>query len=719
MMTPAGAPAPSGVARRWHAFLHGLGPIADSTPVRGGPRTVPGSDTRDRHVHLREVFVRADPERRRALDLLCVALFEFRSEGYGPGYPAELVVLSTETIRGHTTAVPAGLLALDMPLGRGGPDLRSVSLVLFAMERRPYILDLVDSIEGLWQVLDYEHDAEGSAAVGEAIVRRVDSLASTPGVRALVAGQVNSFATLPEEAANHLLVPAGARLSGVGNLRVDDDGRVVVKEPNESGAHWQEDDFVLIGFGRLLSRHLPVRSLRELRQEQELAGIGLEPGMVTDEERWTARAARTRQTARAQQIVLRAVAGDAEAAGELFRSATHEPDTGALIEGLVTRVRTPHEYWLVDAALGTPRGDWTADEDETTAQARTRLIDQLEQFLGLPAPAPDNPAFLPITTPVVVELGATLASIVQSKPAGRDFFDEVLPEMRTRIRMATGVEVPGVRMRPGEGFAPGHFQIQIDEVPVVDGDIALDSGYRLQPYPKTTGARAGEITNFDPRTGDPGAWLLVTSEDGTPSDGSGGDAHEDVLTNASYLIHRIDVALRAQLARFVGPQEVEALLDRWQARDEEGLIAETVPDRRARLRLTWLLQSLVNESVPITDMRTILGTIKDAGGIDELVRVLARRVRLALRDRLPGPREPGSRVIVPPELETALLADNWSEYPPPLEVVQWLRRTVSVRGPLISIVAAKPEARERIAVLARLEHGFIATFSIDEFGAAL
>ena len=144
-----------------------------------------------------------------------------------------------------------------------------------------------------------------------------------------------------------------------------------------------------------------------------------------------------------------------------------------------------------------------------------------------------------------------------------------------------------------------------------------------------------------------------------------------------------------------------------------------MPDRRARLRLTWLLQSLVNESVPITDMRTILGTIKDAGGIDEPVRVLARRVRLALRDRLPGPREPGARVILSPELETALLADNWSEYPPPLEVVQWLRRTVSVRGPVISIVAAKPEARERIAVLARLEHGFIATFSIDEFGAAL
>ena len=137
MMTPAGAPAPSGVARRWHAFLHGLGPIADSTPVRGGPRTVPGSDTRDRHVHLREVFVRADPERRRALDLLCVALFEFRSEGYGPGYPAELVVLSTETIRGHTTAVP-----VTMP-SHNGPPL--CGQAFSTVRKRPLILKMAIS----------------------------------------------------------------------------------------------------------------------------------------------------------------------------------------------------------------------------------------------------------------------------------------------------------------------------------------------------------------------------------------------------------------------------------------------------------------------------------------------------------------------------------------------------------------------------------------------
>ena len=464
------------------------------------------------------------------------------------------------------------------------------------------------------------------------------------------------------------------------------------------------------------SRRPEFRSLRELRQEQALASIGLEPGTVTDEESWTARAARARQAARAQQIVLRAIAGDAEAAWELFRLATHEPDPGALIEGLVTRVRTPGEFWLIDTALGTPRDDLTVGENEITSRARTLLIGQLERFLGLPAPGTNDPGYMPIATPIVVEVGNRLASIVQSKPDGRDFIEESLPEMRAAILKSTGVDVPGVRIRPNEGFAPNHFQVQIYEVPVVDGDIALDGGYRLQPYIKGTRDGAGEITNIEPRTGKPGAWLLVASDDGAPGDDGDGDAREDELTSAAYLIHRIDVTLRSQLARFAGPQEIDAILDRWRERGEERLIAETVPDRRARLRLTWLLQALVGEAVPVTDIPAIFGAVKDAGGIDKTIPVLVRRVRWALRDRLPGPREPEWRVTVPPELETAVLTGNSPEHVPPLALVQWLRHAVGVFGPVISVVATTPEARERIAVLARLEHPFVATFSVDELG---
>ena len=232
MTAATGEPAPSDTARQWHAFFHALGSIADNIPVRGGRRAVAGSDGRDEQIRLREVFIQADSERRRSLDLLCVALLERRSEGYRQDRLAEVVVLSTETVRGHTVAVPSGLLAVDLPLGRSGGDLRSASLVVFAVERRPYVLDIVDSIEGLGQVLDYEHDPEGSTAVGEAIVRRVDTLVSTPGVAVLVAGEVSRFAYLPEEDACHLLVPSGAHASEVGGLRVDDDGRVVIHGPD-------------------------------------------------------------------------------------------------------------------------------------------------------------------------------------------------------------------------------------------------------------------------------------------------------------------------------------------------------------------------------------------------------------------------------------------------------------------------------------------------------
>jgi hypothetical protein len=534
---------------------------------------------------------------------------------------------------------------------------------------------------------------------------------------------VSRLAYLPEENTYHLLVPGGGRPGEVGDLRVDDDGRLVVQGQDGSSVPWHEHDFALVGFGRLSSRRPEFRSLRELRQEQALVNIGLEPGTVTEEERWTARAARVRQAARAQQIVLRAIAGDAEAAWELFRLATHEPDADALIEGLVTRARTPREFWLIDAALASPRSDLTAGENEVTSRARTLLIGQLEQFLGLPAPAKEpshtavDPVYVPIVTPIVVEVGNSLASIIQSKPDGRDFIDESMPEMRSAILKSTGVNVPGVRIRPNENFEPNHFQVQIHEVPVVDGNVAVDGGYRWQPYTKGTEGRAGDITNFEPRTGKPGAWLLVASDVGAPGDDGDDHAREAELTNAQYLIHRIDVALRSQLMRFTGPQEIDAMLDRWQEQGVERLIAETVPDRRARLRLAWLLQALIAESVPVTDAPAILGAVKNAGGIDETMRVLVRRVRRALRDQLPGPRGPEWRVTVPPELETAALAGNSSEHLPPLAFVQWLRHLVDVLGPVISLVATTPEARERIAVLARLEHPFIATFSADELGA--
>lgn len=707
--------ASSGLTRRWHVFLDGLGSPARDLPVKGGRRVPERSGRRDHHVHLGEVFVRADPEFRRSLDLLGVAVLERASEGYEQGHLPEAVVLSTETVRSHTTAARSGLLATNLPLGRGGAELRSVALVLFAVERRPYILDTIDSLESLGQVLDYENDVEGSMAVAEAIVRRVDSLAATAGVRVVVAGQVNRFARLSDEN-HHLLVPAEVDPGELGDLRIDDDGQVVADPPGGSAAPWRERDFVLMNFGRPHTDRGQFRSLRELRQAHALADIGLEPGTVSDQESWTARAARMRQTARAQQIMRRAAAGEADAAWELFRSAADQPDPGALIDALAAHVGTPRDYWLIDATLAPHSGEGTAGESDTPARTRARLLGELEQWLGLPAPASDDPMYMPITTAVVVEVGAGLAELVQSKPDGRDLFEEVIPEMREGIRVSTGVAIPGIRVRRNENFGHGQFQVQVDEVPVVDGEVSVDAVYRVRPYEGRAGGGAGELTNIDPRTGTSGVWLLVANDEAVRDVDDGGDGQDGVLTSTGYLIHRIEVALRARLPRFIGPQEVDTLLDGWRASDDDRLVVETVPDRRAHLRLTWLLQSLVQESVGVTDWRTILTAVKAAGGLNQPTAALVREVRLALRDRLPGPRDARWRVIVPPDLEGALAADDWSEFPPPVAVVQWLRRTVSVRGPVISLVAPTPVARERLAALARLEHPFIATLSADELG---
>jgi FHIPEP family protein len=713
-MTGIAEPTSSRMSRQWHEFLRSQGPLADDVTLAGPRRSRKISDTHDEYVRLGEVFVRADPARRRTLDLLCVALIERRSEGYERPRPPEVVVLSTETIRSRTTAVPSGLRAADLLIGRGGADLRSVSLVLFAVERRPYVLNVVDSIEGLGQVIDYENDAEGSTAVGETIARRVDSLSCAPGVNIVIAAEIKRSGYVPEDP-HHLLVPAGSDTTEMRELRVDDDGRVVT-DGGSSSAPWQERDFVLVSFGRPPSRQSEVRSIRELRQEHALADVGLRPGVMTDEESWTARAARMRQTAKAQQVVARAIAGEAETARALFRSAARGPDADGFIEALAARIRTSHEYWLLDAALEVPTGDPRADED-AIARARERLVGRLEQLLGLPAPPVGDSTYLPMTTPIVVEVGYRLAEIVQSKPDGRDVFEEVIPEMKARTLAATGVALPGIRMRPNDSFAAGTFEIQIDETPLLQDAVTLDVRYRVVPYLGRPENPTGEMTNLDPHTGRSGAWLLIPEDTETAEDDAAAATGDGRLTTTAYLLHRIDVALRSQLARFLGLPEVEALLELWRSSDQAGLVAETVPDRRARLRLTWLLQSLVAESVSVSDSRAILSAVKDAGGLEQPVPALVRQVRLALRDHLPGRSDAMRRITVPPELEQAVATDASSDYSPSLVLAQWLRRTVNVHGPVICLVARTPEARERIALLARLEHPFIATLSSDELGA--
>jgi tetratricopeptide (TPR) repeat protein len=400
-----------------------------------------------------------------------------------------------------------------------------------------------------------------------------------------------------------------------------------------------------------------------------------------------------------------------------------EDDVDAAVEEVLraaerTGLRAPTEaiddYWMLDALLQDVEDESSAPSAlrDTAAATRSKLCFRLDELLQVSRDSAE--VGIPIVTPIVVEVGDGLVPIVDSNQDGGVFLYELIPAVRERIRAGTGVTVPGLRMRGDAYGAPGSYRVQVDEVEVLTGSVPLEASFTVRPA--RDGSRAGELTDVHPLTGERGLWVLAADAGGARPDGA------ETLTTAQYLLHNIELAIRAHLARFLGPQEVATLVESWLEEEAEAdLVASVLPDEDARLRLTWVLQQLVTDGVPITDWRTVLDAVREAGGITAPTQALRRAARAALRDSLAAPQTGRRPVRVPYAHEAALLGEplngdggarssNESRH----DFMRWLRETVAETGPAVTLVTHSQDARELVALLARAEDRLIMTVSENE-----
>ena len=406
-----------------------------------------------------------------------------------------------------------------------------------------------------------------------------------------------------------------------------------------------------------------------------------------------------------EEIANRASADDVGTAARLIRAALGEARSGADSSGASLIA----DYWAVDALLQAIHDDpmGTTGLRAAATTVRDELTLTLDNLLGL---VRESGALL-IPAPITVEVGDALVPIVDSAQDGGRFLYDLIPAMRDRILAGTGVIAPGVRMRGNPSLGEDEYSIMIEDVRAVGGTAPLDASYRVVPLGAQEGEPGDEVTDFHPRTGKRGLWSLVPVRDGQDGDG------EPPLDPAEYLIHRIEHVLRSRLARLLGPQEAADLVHKWSETDSQ-LVSAVLPND-SWLKLTWVLQSLLDEGVPIAEWRTLLAAIGDAGGIAAPTPSLVRAARSRLHDILPGSGAGRTVVRVPAELEAALsdtLRDAVTLPSHRHEFQRWLRETVSASGPAIAItlVASDSESRERVSALTRATGGLVATLSEDE-----
>ncbi len=266
---------------------------------------------------------------------------------------------------------------------------------------------------------------------------------------------------------------------------------------------------------------------------------------------------------------------------------------------------------------------------------------------------PDSELFVPVVTPIVLEVSDSLVPFVDSRQDGGRFLYELIPFMRDGLFVELGVRFPGVRARANPGLPQGGYQIQINEVPVVNGQLTLGHVLVNDTVDRLRLMNIQGIEALNPATRQPCAWV--------------DEAHKPMLESAglttwdapSYLVLHLAGILRRHAREFLGVQEVQSSLEQLE-KAFPALVKECVPKVVNVLKLTDILQRLVEEELSVRDLRGILQALAEWGQVEGDSVMLTEHVRASMKRYISHKYTRGSNTLVvyllDPQIEEAIRA---------------------------------------------------------------
>lgn len=218
-----------------------------------------------------------------------------------------------------------------------------------------------------------------------------------------------------------------------------------------------------------------------------------------------------------------------------------------------------------------------------------------------------------------------------------DRLRESVQATREGVERDLGIAIPQVGLRLEPAFTDQRFAIELDEVPVLNGELP-DSSILLDDDADVL--ELLELTPFTlPALVGRGSWQWLADE------------ATSALTEAGIRYRTLDQVLERCLERtltryageFVGIQEARALLYKMETHYAE-LVTEAV--RVVSLqKIADILRRLVSEGVPVRAMRTILEAIVAWGPQESSSARLSDRIRIAMARQISHHHARSDRVL--------------------------------------------------------------------------
>jgi len=267
------------------------------------------------------------------------------------------------------------------------------------------------------------------------------------------------------------------------------------------------------------------------------------------------------------------------------------------------------------------------------------------------APASDSEASWDDLQPVDqlgLELGYRLITLVDKNRQG-DLLTRI-KGVRRKFAQEVGFLPPPVHVRDNLELKPSGYRITLRGVIVGEGEAFPGMFLAINPGGISTPLIGTPTT--DPAFGLPAHWIDNQQKEAAQMAGFTVVDSETVM--ATHLSHLMQV----QAARLLSRTETQQLVEHV-SKQAPKLIEEVVPKMVSIAAFQKVLQLLLEESVHIRDIRTIIESLAEHAGSTTDPAELARRVRIALSpaivQQIYGPTNELNVIAIDPPLERLLV----------------------------------------------------------------
>ena len=223
---------------------------------------------------------------------------------------------------------------------------------------------------------------------------------------------------------------------------------------------------------------------------------------------------------------------------------------------------------------------------------------------------------------LALEVGYALIPLVDAERGGK--LPDRIRAVRRKLTEELGFLIPSVHIRDDLDLPPTRYRISLLGVIEGEADIHVDRELAIgSGFGEELGDLPG-IATLDPAFGMEALWIEPSLAERARASGyTVVDAGTVVATHLSKLVQE-------RAGSLLGHEEVQKLLDSL-GREAPRLVEDLVPKTLQLPVVVRVLQNLLEESIPISDMRTIAETLARTGAETTDPVELTAHVRVALR----------------------------------------------------------------------------------------